>query len=903
MSSWIIAGTALGYLFLLSLLAWSAESVRKKGKSWINNGYVYALSMAVYCTAWTYYGSVGRAATSGLDFLTIYIGPTILCALFWPVLLKIIRICRTQGITSIADLVSTRYGKNFSLAVLVTIFCVMGVIPYIALQLKAIATSFDLLAGTTGNTNQSIWKDSTFYGTLLLTIFILFFGTRSVDAAEKHEGLIAAIAFESVIKLVAFLAAGLFITYGVFNGFSDLFQQANSQPRLQQLFTFQENNAYTSWFSMLTLSFFAMLFLPRQFQVNVVENLDENHLKTSGWVFPLYLFVINLFVVPIALAGSVLYAGATANPDLYVLNIPLDQGRHLLSLLIFIGGFSAATGMIIVETIALTTMISNHLALPLLFSTNRLHQESRRNLSAVVLWVRRGSILLVIGLSLLYDKLVAEQYSLVSIGLVSFAAVAQLAPAVLGGLYWKGASKNGALAGLAAGFICWMFTLLLPSLAGAGLLDNSILENGYFAISWLKPYALFGLTSLDPVSHSLFWSLLLNSGFFVLVSINGQKGTRETFQAELFVDFLTKEKFEVEPAAWKNTANLPALRLLLQNFIGSERAVSLFQKYANRHQIPLNTTTADPRLVQFTEKILAGVIGSASAHILVSRVAKAEELSMGEVLNLLRESQQMMELNKELRRKSAELTRATEQLSALNRQLMAMDEKKDEFLYTVTHELRTPLTSIRALTELVHDNPEMPENQKTEFLAAVVRETERLSHLITQVLSLERFESGKQPLELQTIQIKELLDEALSDIQPLVQQKKLRIETQLTHPFQLVELDPILIRQVLYNLLTNAIRFSPESGTILFAAEVSGNHLEISVSDQGKGIPEAALELIFDKFYQAPNQTLKKPEGSGLGLAISKKIIELHTGNIRAQNREDGGARFIFILPLSQTNL
>ncbi|MCU0385120.1 MAG: ATP-binding protein, partial [Flavihumibacter sp.] len=715
--------------------------------------------------------------------------------------------------------------------------------------------------------------------------------------------LIAAIAFESVIKLVAFLAAGLFITYGVFNGFSDLFQQAIAQPRLQQLFTLQENNAYTSWFSMLTLSFFAMLFLPRQFQVNVVENLDENHLKTASWVFPLYLFVINLFVIPIALAGSVLYPATTVNPDLYVLNIPLDQGKYLLSLLIFIGGFSAATGMIIVETIALTTMISNHLALPLLFSTNRLHQESRRNLSAVVLWVRRGSILLVIGLALLYDKLVAEQYSLVSIGLVSFAAVAQLAPAVLGGLYWKGASKNGALAGLAAGFICWMFTLLLPSLAGAGLLDKTIVENGYFGVAWLKPDALFGLNSLDPVSHSLFWSLLLNSGFFVLVSINSQKGSRETFQAELFVDFLNKEKFEVEPAVWKNTASLPALRLLLQNFIGTERTASLFQKYANRHQIPLNTTTADPRLVQLTEKILAGVIGSASAHILVSRVAKAEELSMEEVLNLLRESQQIMELNKELKRKSVELTRATEQLSALNRQLMAMDEVKDEFLYTITHELRTPLTSIRALTELVHDNPEMPVTQKTEFLAAVVRETERLSHLITQVLSLERFESGKHPLELQTIRMNDLIEETLTDIQQLVQQKKLRLEKHIDNPLQTIELDPVLIRQVFYNLLSNAIRFSPESGTITLAAVVSGEYLELSVADQGKGIPEAALELIFDKFYQVPNQSLKKPEGSGLGLAISKKIIELHAGNIRAENKEEGGARFIFILPFSQPNL
>lgn len=902
MNNWIIAGTAVAYLLLLSLIAWRAESVRKKGKSWINNGYVYALSLAVYCTAWTYYGSVGRAATNGPDFLTIYIGPTILCALFWPVLLKIIRICRTQGISSIADLVSTRYGKNFSLAILVTIFCVLGMIPYIALQLKAIATSFDLLAGTTGKTDQSIWKDSTFYGTMLLTVFILFFGTRSVDAAEKHEGLIAAIAFESVIKLVAFLAAGLFITYGVFNGFTDLFQQAAAQPQLQQLFTLQENNAYTSWFSMLTLSFFAMLFLPRQFQVNVVENLDEDHLKTAGWMFPLYLFIINLFVVPIALAGSVLYPITSANPDLYVLNIPLEKGKYLLSLLIFIGGFSAATGMIIVETIALTTMISNHLALPLLFSNNRLHQVPRSNLSAIVMWVRRGSILLVIGLALLYDKLVAEQYSLVSIGLVSFAAVAQLAPAVLGGLYWKGASKNGALAGLAAGFSCWLFTLLLPSLAGAGLLDESMLANGYFGISWLKPHALFGLNTLDPVSHSLFWSLLLNSSFFFLVSINSRKGTTETYQAELFVDFLNKDKYAAEPAVWRDTASLPALRVLLQNFIGPDRAGSLLQKYATRHQISLTTSTADPRLVQFTEKILAGVIGSASAHILVSRVAKAEELSMEEVLNLLKESQQLMELNKELKRKSIELTRASEQLSALNQQLMAMDEVKDEFLYTVTHELRTPLTSIRALTELVHDNPEMPEPKKTEFLAAVVRETERLSHLITQVLNLERFESGRQLLDLQTVQIKELIGETLSDIQPLTQLKRLRIELQYDSPDLTMEADPALIRQVLYNLLTNAFRFSPEATTIIITATVSGNYLEVSVSDQGKGIPETSLELIFDKFYQAPNQTLKKPEGSGLGLAISKKIIELHSGKIWAQNREEGGACFIFTLPLSQTN-
>ena len=902
MNSVLVAGTAVIYLLLLSLLAWRAEAAGKKGRSWINNGYVYALSMAVYCTAWTYYGSVGRAATNGLDFLTIYIGPTILCALFWPVLAKIIRICRNQGITSIADLVSTRYGKNFSLAVIVTLFCVLGVIPYIALQLKAIATSFDLLAGTSKNSGTSSWLDSTFYGTMLLTIFILFFGTRSVNATEKHEGLVAAIAFESVIKLIAFLAAGLFITYGVFNGFNDLFQQAAEQPELQGLFTLQEDNAYASWFSMLILSFFAMLFLPRQFQVNVVENLDEAHLKTAGWVFPLYLFIINLFVVPIALAGSLLYPASTANPDLYVLNIPLDQGRQVLSLLIFIGGFSAATGMIIVETIALTTMISNHLALPLLFFRRGSKQPYTRDLSSVVLWVRRGSILLVIGLALLYDKLVAEQYTLASIGLVSFAAVAQLAPAVLGGLYWKGASKNGALAGLTAGFTCWLFTLLLPSLAGAGLFDISLLENGYFGLSWLKPAALFGLKELDPLSHSLFWSLLVNSGLFVLVSINSRKGPREIYQAEIFVALPNKKQALDEPSAWKHTASLPALRLLLQNFIGPGRSIALLEKYALRHQIALDTTTADPRLVQFTEKILAGIIGSASAHILVSRVAKAEELSMEEVLNLLRESQQVMELNRELRKKSVDLTKATEQLSALNSQLMAMDEVKDEFLYTVTHELRTPLTSIRALTELVHDNPDMPDAKKTEFLAAVIREAERLSHLITQVLRLERFESGKQGLSFESVCLDQLVLELLQDLQPLAQRKQVSILTQLTNPIPPVELDPSLIRQVWYNLLTNAIRFAPENSAITIQLASMGNCMQCSIKDQGKGIPTESLELIFDKFYQAPNQTLKKPEGSGLGLAISKKIIELHNGTIHAENSEQGGACFIFTLPISKTS-
>lgn len=880
MSSWLLAGTSLAYLLLLSAIAWWAEAMKKKGRSRINNGYVYALSMAVYCTAWTYYGSVGRASTNGLDFLSIYIGPAILCVLFWPVLRKIIRICKTQRITSIADLVSTRYGKNFSLAVIVTIFCVLGVIPYIALQLKAIATSFDLLTGTS-SANVPLWLDSTFYGTIILTVFILYFGTRSVDASEKHEGLVAAIAFESIIKLLAFLAAGLFITYGVFNGFSDIFAQTAARTDLQHIFSFSTDGNYSDWISMILLSMFAIIFLPRQFQVNVVENLNEKHLGKATWLFPVYLLAINLFVLPIALAGLLIQHPASANPDLFVLNIPLQEGQTILSLFIFIGGFSAATGMIIVETIALTTMISNHLALPLLLPKRKLNNQPAPDFSSMVLWVRRGSILLVIGLALAYDKIVAEQYSLVSIGLVSFAAVAQLAPAVLGGLYWKGASKNGALAGLSIGFICWMFTLLFPSLAGAGLLNSSMVNQGYFGIDWLKPTALFGWNALDPVSHSLFWSMLLNAGLFITISLRSKKGIQETYQAELFVNILIKKSNQETPSVWRDNASLPGLRLLLQNFMGEEKAEQLLEKYARQHQISLSSKTADSRLVQFTENILSGIIGSASAHILVSRVANAKELSLDEVLNLLRESQQVRELN---------------------RKLVAMDQLKDEFLYTVTHELRTPLTSIRALTELVHDNQDMPEQKKQEFLAAVIRETERLSHLITQVLSLERFESGKHPLHTSETDPVTLINETIRDVQPLLHERKLNIDLEIPPNIPSIELDPALIRQVLYNLITNAIKFSPELATIKLTANVKNEALEISVADQGKGIPQESIKLIFEKFYQAPNQTFKKPEGSGLGLAISRKIIELHHGTIRAENRSGGGANIIFSIPLSKSN-
>ena len=900
MNNWIAILSALTYLCLLFGVAYYAEYRLKKGKSIINNPYVYALSLGVYCTAWTYYGSVGQASNRGIEFIAIYIGPTIMAALFWPVMRKIIRICRTQRINSIADFISTRYGKNFSLAVVVTVLCVLGVIPYISLQLKAISTSINVLSGSSVHETGlgNFLQDNTFYISAALAAFIILFGTRSIDASEKHEGLVAAVAFESVIKLVAFIAVGLFVTYGIFDGFPDIFSRASAEPSLQKLFVLNGESSYTSWFGLILLSMIAIVFLPRQFQLGIVENNQESHVKKAIWLFPLYLLLINIFVLPIAFGGKLLLGNTDVNADTYVLSLPLLYGKNMLSLFTFIGGFSAATSMIIVETIALSTMMSNNIATPVLLSTKKFLAKGDGQLTRPILNIRRLSILLIIAMAFVYDKLVAQYFSLVSIGLVSFAAVAQFAPALIGGIYWKQASRKGALAGICAGFAVWFFTAVIPSMANAGIISDHILKEGIAGIQWLKPHSLFGMTGLDPITHCFFWSMLFNISSFVLVSLNSSRNARETYQAELFVDIFRHSVVADKNVIWKGTAYLADLTLLLSNFLGTERAEKLIQAYAQRNRIALNDQKADPRLVAFAEKILSGVIGSASAHIMVSTVTKEEELKIDEVINILRESQQMIELNKEMRRKSVELQRATEQLTFANEQLRDMDQVKDEFLYTVTHELRTPLTSIRAMAEIVHDNPEMSEDEKHHFLSGIIKETERLSYLITQVLNLERYESGRQPLNVSSVMLNTLIDDTIHSVNALTKEKKVTIIKNIPDSMFLVQCDAALIQQVLYNLLSNAIKFARENdGIIKVSVRTNHDEIQVWVEDNGRGIPSDLHMLIFDKFFQARNQTLKKPEGTGLGLAICKKIIEMHNGKIWVESEEGNGSRFIFTLP------
>lgn len=898
MSTWWVLGFSFGYLALLFGIAFWAERFGRQGKSMVANPYVYALSLAVYCTAWTYYGSVGRAAQGGMQFLAVYTGASLMIPLFWTVLRKIIRVSKVQRLSTIADFISGRYGKNISLGILVTVVSLFGIIPYISIQLKAISSSFAVLTGTDLGLQQGIGQDTALYIAIGLAAFTILFGTRTIETTERHEGMVTAIAVESIIKLVAFLSIGLFVTFSLFDGPAAIFEQLLDRPDLEHLLVFNTDFAYGEWFWVNLLSMGAVILLPRQFQVAVVENVNEKHLSKAMWLFPLYLFLINLFVLPIAAGGSLLL-GNTADADTYVLALPLAADRPWLALLTYIGGFSAATSMIIVSTIAISTMISNNLLMPLLVGVKPLQRRLSTHFTPFLLYSRRLSIVLVLLLAYAYYRGVGEFYSLVSIGLISFAAVAQFAPAMLGGLYWKGGTRIGAVLGLSSGFVLWFYTLVLPSMAGAGLLPQSLVQNGLFGWHWLRPTALFGLETLDFLSHGMFWSLGANLLGYVFGSFAWAQGSKERNQAEVFVDIFRYSTVYESSIVWKGTAYMPDLRSLLEQFLGKDRAQQSLADFEKKYEIDTKASQlADPRLVTYAEKVLAGVIGTGSARIMVASVVKEEEISLEEVVNILRESQQLLLVNRELRRKSVELKRATQQLQLANNKLLQQDELKDEFLYTVTHELRTPLTSIRALSEILHDNPDIDDVQREQFLSTIVKETERLTRLISQVLDLEMYESGKQQLDSSWCSVSELVNESVAAVQQLMTEKNIQLQLALQPNMPEMWVDRDRFIQVMLNLLGNAIKFVPaQSGRIQVSAYFLDGDFKFNVSDNAKGIDPELQPYIFDKFFQAPNQTKRKPKGSGLGLAISQRIIALHQGSIWVESQAGKGSRFSFTIP------
>jgi len=902
------------YMGLLFAIAYWGDKRADAGRSIIANPYIYTLSLAVYCTAWTFYGSVGLATRSGLGFLTIYLGPTLMTILGWLVLGKIIRISKAQRITSIADFIASRYGKSPVLGGAVTIVAVMGVIPYIALQLKAISTGFLMisqypdLAVIFNFADIPVLGDTAFYAAVTLALFAILFGTRHLEATERHEGLVAAIAFESVVKLAAFLTVGIFVTYYLHEGFADLFQKAANLPDIKQGTSLAKDQSanyfqdiltigarqttYLDWSIYLFLSMMAILFLPRQFQVMVVENVNEDHLNRAIWLFPLYLLAINIFVLPVALAGILRFADAT-QADWFVLMLPMAESQELLAVFVYLGGMSAATGMVIVETIALSTMICNDLVMPVLIRLPITAVSGQNDLRGLLLIIRRASIVLVLMLGYAYFQTIGEFYALVSIGLVSFAAVAQFAPAMLGGIFWKGGTRAGALSGLIAGFIVWAYTLPLPYLAQAGLLPESFVSHGPFGIELLKPYHLFGLQYLTPISQSVFWSMLFNVSLYVGVSAMSRPRAVEHTQAAFFVEVFKYSGETGDSLFWRGTASLPALQSLLRRFLGCNRADNALEDYAQKRNITWSEyLTADADLVSYAEKLLTGAIGSASARVMVSSVVKEEPLGIEEVLNILDETRQVIAYSHELEIATAELKEA-------NARLQELDRLKDDFISTVSHELRTPLTSVRSLSEILHTNPNIDSDQIEKFTGIIIKESDRLIRLISQVLDYEKIESAQIAWSVASLNLKEVIKDAVASTRQLMQDKNIKINLAIEPQIPSVAGDRDRLVQVMVNLISNAVKFcEADRGNITVRLKAKTSHLLVQVEDNGIGIKPENLNRIFEPFHQIKNPTKGRPMGTGIGLTITKRIIDFHHGRIWVESTPGSGAIFSFTLPI-----
>jgi Na+/proline symporter/signal transduction histidine kinase len=895
MNNYLLIIIIVVYLAVLFFIAFLAE--KKKKSKWVNNPYVYTLSLAVYCSAWTYYGSIGIAANSGIDFLPIYLGPVIAAPLWIVVLRKVIRISKQNKISSIADFISLRYGNNRFLGALVTLVCLFGTIPYISLQLKAVSETFEIMGDNFPHVSTNIFNDSTFYVALLLAIFATFFGTQKADASEKHTGIIAAVAFESVLKLVFFLVIGFYVTFYLFDGTTDIYTQIATRANFKELTGLSGLEEGFNWFFMIGLSFMAIFLLPRQFQVSVLENTREKYLKKAIWLFPLYLLLFNIFVIFIAWAGEITFVG-TANSEYYTLLLPLKNGNSFLATLVFLGGFSAVISMVVVSTLALSTMVSNNLIIPYGFLDKFIRNQTERN-AKYIKNIRRISIFTIIIIAYFFYVSFSSELSLYAIGLISFVIIGQLAPSFFIGLFWNRGSSKGAVIGIIVGFLITVYTLILPfTISATGRYNFT--ELGLFGISALKPYALFGIDFLSPPAHAFFWSMLVNLLCYLVFSIMTKGNYRERNYAEMFVDSNNFTALQDSALVWKGEAYVTDIKNVLIRFLGETKAARALKLFFTKYNLPLDTQLADARLINFSEKLLTGSIGSASAKILISSVVKEEQISLVEVLKILEESKKNIVSNKMLLEKSDELSQLSSKLKDVNEELVVKDKQKDEFLDTVAHELKTPITGIRAATELLMDEEDdMPKEIKKQFLNNILQDSDRLGRLINNILDFEKMKTGRLKLNKGSLDIQQTIRTAVERTQHIAAKKGIKINIKNVHRFYL-NYDEDRIIQVLYNLLSNALKFcEPESGHIEIDYRLGNEVLEIVVRDNGKGIPLEDIDFIFDKFYQSQHQNTIKPEGSGLGLAITRQIIEKHGGKIWASKHIKTGAELVFTLPFS----
>lgn len=1030
LQGWSVIVIALAYIGLLFAIAhWAdrqaaiprprshAASVR--GRPWI-----YALSVGVYCTSWTFFGSVGMASVQGLDFLAIYVGPILMFTAGYGILKRVIRLAHAERITSIADFIAARYGKNQFVAAVVTLIAFIGIVPYIALQLKAVSVSVAVMAsyfemGVNLNPPAPFSADVALVVAVLMAVFACLFGTRHADATEHQSGLMLAIAVESIVKLAAFVAVGIYVINVMFDGPNDLITRTLDNPLVAAVFRSELSGG--SWLVMSLLSFFAILLLPRMFHVLVVENNTGTELSRARWLFPSYLIAINLFVIPIAVAGLLIF-GRGIDADTYVLRLPLHGGAHFIGILAFIGGLSAATAMVITASIALSVMVCNEIIVPIVLRRRAALGLEPVDMGEFLITIRRIAIFAILALAYIYYHAVADAAALAEIGLIAFAAVAQFAPAFFGGLIWRRGTARGAIAGMVTGFALWAYTLLLPAFVEAGLLSTDILADGPFGLWIIRPTALFSM-SFDTLTHGVFWSLFFNTLAFVLVSLARLPEPIERLQANIFVP----SELAPTPAfkLWRTSITVEDLRVTIARYLGDVRTRSAFDDYASARNMRLEAAQpADIHLLRFAEQLLAAAIGAASSRLVLSLLVKRRDPSAKTAIRLLDDASAAIQYNRDLlqtaldqvqqglgvfdpdmrlicwnrqfrelldlppslaqvgttidaimrfealrgefgpgdaetivqnrlarmvvRKESYnerlassgrilevrtspmpdagivvtftdvtervqaadQLTRAnetlerrvqerTEELTRLNAELASAKHEADEanlgktkFLAAAGHDILQPLNAARLyVTSLVEKTRE---TALAPIAANVDASLDGVEEILSALLDISRLDAGALKPEVAPVNLGDILKGLKVEFEPIAAER--RIELRMVPSTVTVRTDRRLIRRLLQNLISNAIKYTPR-GRVLVGVRRHGARVSVEVLDTGVGIgPDEQLK-VFQEF-QRLDEGARIARGLGLGLSIVDRIGRVLGHQIGLASRVGSGSRFFVELPV-----
>ncbi len=1026
LQNWIVVLAALVYLTGLFAIAHIGDSRGRALMAGRMRPVIYALTLGVYCTSWTFLGSVGLSSRTGYDFLPIYLGP-LLVWLFAPmVVAKIVRLAKEDNIASIADFVASRYGKNQAVAATVTLIAVLAVLPYVALQLKAISASIEIFINFERETSSvgataPVFGDMALLVALILACFAVVFGTRQVDTTEHQNGLMIAVAMESAIKLVAFIAAGVFVTWWLHDGLGDLFVKASTNEAITGIFSRAPD--WDLWFTMTLLSAGAVLMLPRQFHVTVIENRDQRDVRSAAWLFPLYLVAINLFVIPIAIAGLLAFPPGNFDRDMTVLALPLSNSAGFIAIFVLIGGLSAATAMVIVECVALAIMISNDLVMPLLL--RRRGAQSMRDMGTTILAVRRIAIFLILLLGYAYYR-AAGDAALASIGLLAFAAIIQIAPVFVGALYWRRATARGAVAGLMSGIALWAYTLLLPSFGTGPDFFGTIAREGLWGLNWLKPSGLFGV-ELHPLVHGVAASLLANTLAFVVFSLQRKPNAIERLQANIFVDqpssgLTTPFRF------WRTSATTEELMQTVARYLGDERTRTAFEGFAKTRGAPLSPLEpASAHAMRFAEHLLASAIGAASSRLALSLMLRRRNLSSDAALMVLDEASAVIQQNRALlqhaldhakqgvtvfdqdlkllasnrafqgifdlppslvepgvgleeiiqfnaarslygddaspdiieqrlenymvrtepfrlrlpkkgividirsnplpdggrvttytditesveaeealaranetlerrvQERTEELTRLNSELARAKSQAEEANVSKTRFLAAASHDILQPLNAARLYTSSLVERVQGAES--ASLAHNIDASLDAVEEILTALLDISRLDSGAMKPEIGPVRVDDLFRQLAIEFGPMARERGLPMTFM---PCSLtVKTDRRLLRRLLQNLVSNAIKYTP-MGRVLIGCRRRKGRLRIEVHDTGIGIAQARHRQVFREFQRLDEGALIA-RGLGLGLSIVERIARVLDHKLTLRSEPGKGSRFTIDLPLGQT--